>query len=52
MGGKLQVLSGLINAMGLQLECLRGLHEALFVPILLYGSKTMIWRGKDRSVGY
>ena len=27
----------LINARGLQLECARELHEALLVPILLYG---------------
>ena len=29
---------------GLQLECVMVLHDGLLVPVLLYGSKTMIWR--------
>ena len=36
------VLSLLVNARGLQLECARVLHESLKVPVLTYGSKTMI----------
>ena len=32
----------LVNARGLQLECARVLHEALFVPVLMYGSETII----------
>ena len=31
----------LVNARGLQLECVRVLHEGLLVPVLLYGSETM-----------
>ena len=30
----------LVNARGLQLECARVLHEALFMSVLLYGSET------------
>ena len=30
----------------LVIDCARALHETLFVPILLYGSETMIWREK------
>ena len=37
-----------INAMGLQFECARGLHQGWVVPILLYVSETMIWREKER----
>ena len=25
------------------------LHETLVVPVLMYGSKTMIWKEKERS---
>ena len=25
------------------------LHESLLVPVLLYGSETLIWREKERS---
>ena len=28
---------------GMQLECVRVLRESLFVPVLMYGSETMIW---------
>ena len=31
----------LVNDRGLQLECVRVLHEGLLVPVLLYGSETM-----------
>ena len=39
-------IRSVVNARGLQHECARVLHEGLVVPILLYGSETMIWRGK------
>ena len=42
-------IRSLVNAMSLQLECGRVLHESLLVPILTYGSETMIWREKERS---
>ena len=35
-------IRSLVNARGLQLECSRVLHETLFAPVLMYGSKTMI----------
>ena len=39
-------LRSLVNARGLQLECVRVLHEGLLVPVLLCCSETMIWREK------
>ena len=47
MGCKLQVRS-LFNVRGLQLECARVLHETLLIPVLMYGSETIIWKGKQR----
>ena len=38
----------LMKAKGLQFEHTRVLHEALFVPILLYGSETVILPEKER----
>ena len=35
-------ITSLVNASGLQLECARVLHESLLVPVLMYGSETMI----------
>ena len=42
-------ISSLANARDLQLECARVLHEALLVPVLMYGSETMLWKEKERS---
>ena len=42
-------IRSLVNARSLQLECARVLHESLLVPVLIYGSETMIWREKERS---
>ena len=41
-------IRSLVNARSLQLECARVLHESLLVPVLTYGSETMIWR-EERS---
>ena len=38
-----------INARSLQLDYIRVLHESLLVPVLTYGSKTLIWREKEKS---
>ena len=35
--------------MGLQFESERVQHEALLMPVLLYGSQTMIWREEERG---
>ena len=35
-----------VNARSLQFECARVLYESLLVPVLMYGSETMIWREK------
>ena len=40
----------LVNGMGFQLECARVLHETLLVYIRMYGSETMIWKEKERSI--
>ena len=42
-------IRSLLNAMDLQLECARVLHEALLVPVLMYDSETMLWKEKERS---
>ena len=34
---------------GLQLEYTRVLHETLLMPVLMYGSETMIWKESDSS---
>ena len=39
----------MVNARGLQFEFARVLHEALLVPVLLYGSE-VIWRKNKRSM--
>ena len=46
MGGAIR---SLINSRGLQLEWARVLHETLLVPVLIYGSETMLWKEKERS---
>ena len=38
----------LVNARCLQLERTRVLYETLLVPVLMYGSETMIWRETGR----
>ena len=42
-------LRPLVNTKSLQLEYVRVLYESLVVPVLRYGSETMIWREKERS---
>ena len=42
-------IRSLVNARSLQLEYARVLHGSLLVPVLMYGSETMIWREKERS---
>ena len=37
------------NARNLQLDCARVLHETLLVPVLRYGSDTMLWKENDIS---
>ena len=39
----------LVNARDLQLECVRVLHEILLAPVFMYGSKTMLWKEKEKS---
>ena len=46
MAGAIRSLN---NAKDMQLECARILHETLLVPVLMYGSETMVWNNKERS---
>ena len=41
-------VAGAINTMDLQFECARVLHEILFVPVLMYGIETMLWKERSR----
>ena len=43
------VIRSLDNAWSLQPERARVLHETLFVPVIAYGSETMIWKDNERS---
>ena len=38
-------IKSVVNARDLQLECAR----VLLLPVLMYVSKTMLWKGKERS---
>ena len=42
-------IRSLVNARDLQLECVRVLHEILLMPILKYGSETILWKEEERS---
>ena len=42
-------IKSLFNSGDLQLECVRVLHEALLVPVLIYSSETMMWNKEERS---
>ena len=48
-GGVVGAIRPLVNARDLQLECARVVHETLLVPVLMYGSETMLWKEKERS---
>ena len=47
-GREAGVIRSLVNAMSLQLECTRVLHESFLVTVLMYGSETQ----PQRSPGY
>ena len=38
-----------INGRNLKLECEKVLREDVLVPVLMYGSETVIWKEKERS---
>ena len=40
----------LVNAKSLQLECVRVLHESFLLPIIMYGSETMILREEKSRI--
>ena len=39
----------IVKARDWQLQCARVLHETLLVLVLMYGSKAVLWREKERS---
>jgi hypothetical protein len=39
----------MVNVKGLSLKCAKVLHESMLVPVLMYGSETMVWNPKYRS---
>ena len=41
-------IRSLVNARGLQFECARVFHQTFLMPLLMYGSETMIWKEKER----
>ena len=41
-------IRSLVNAKSLRLEFASVLHESLLLPVLMYGSETMIWKEKER----
>ena len=47
--GRYQVLVGLWLTRDLQLKCAMVLHKTLLILVLMYGSKTMIWKEEERS---
>ena len=40
----------LVNDKSLQLECVRVLHESFLLPIIMYGSETMILREEKSRI--
>ena len=42
-------IRSLVNARDLKSDCARVLHKTLLVPVLSYGSETMLWKEKERS---
>ena len=52
MGGRRisDAIRSLANARSFQHECARILHESLFVPFLMCGSKTMVWKEERCSI--
>ena len=43
------IMKSLVNARNLSLEYARVFHETLFVPVLMNGNKTMLWKEQERS---
>ena len=43
-------IRSLLNASDSQLEYARVLHETLLVPVLMYGSETMLWKEKRSRI--
>ena len=44
-------IRSLVNARSLQVECARVLHKSVFMPVLMYGSKTDMEEGEVYDYG-
>ena len=42
------VIRSLVNARDLQIECARILHKTFLVPVLTFGTETMLWEERSR----
>ena len=42
-------IKSLVNAKGLSLKCMKVLHESMLIPVLMYGSESMVWKRRYRS---
>jgi hypothetical protein len=42
-------IKSLVNAKGLSLECMKVLHESMLIPVLMYGSESMVWKKRYRD---
>ena len=40
-------IRSLVSSRDLQLDCARVLHESLLIPVLMYGSETMLWKENE-----
>ena len=43
-----RAIMSLVSARDLQLQRVRVVHEAFLVPVVMYGSETMLWKEKER----
>ena len=42
-------IRSLVNFWSLQLDCGKVLYETLLMPVLVYGSETIVWKEEERS---
>ena len=42
-------IRSLVNVRDFQLQCARVLHKSLLIPVLMYGSETMLRKKKERA---
>ena len=45
-------IRSLVSGRDLHLECARVLHKIVLVPVLMYGSETMLWKKQEPRISY